>query len=144
MARRQLKISNPEIQSVLRAALEEGAMPISDACKAIRALNGLSQESFANLIGLSVKVIKEIESGKANPRLSSLQKLAGFAGLKVVFAAQPKVVRLSEPGARREEKRQSRNRDFSRAADGAVSREEISRSNALKIGRFDYKLPDVG
>ena len=87
MARKRLKISNPDVREAMVFALQKGAMPIGDACKAIRAMKGLSQEAFAGSVGLSLKVIKEIESGIANPKLSSLQRLAEAANLKVVFAA---------------------------------------------------------
>lgn len=143
MSRKHFKISNPDVKAVLRDALEDGAMSIADACKAIRAMNHLSQESLANLVGLSLKVIKEVESGKGNPRLSSMQKLAEFADLEVVFAAPKKKVRLGDPQDRAREKQMSRERDFDRSSAGSASNQSINKANALKIEKLRYELPEI-
>ena len=69
-------------KELLREAISMG-MSLPDACKAARAIEGLSQQAFAELVGLSPKVIKDLERGKGTPRLDSLEKIAeaGGAGL---------------------------------------------------------------
>ena len=141
MANKRLKIGDPDVRQAVALALREGAMSISDACKATRAMQALSQEAFASSIGLSIKVIKEIESGIANPRLSSLQRLAEAADLKVVFSAPSAVVRLGDLNDRVSEKKSSREIDFDLVAGGFSSSEKVRAMNSLGIGRFSYDLP---
>jgi len=43
----------------------------------------LKQEDVAELTGIGTKTIYLIESGKGNPSLSTLQKLAGILGMEV-------------------------------------------------------------
>ena len=43
----------------------------------------LSQEEFANEIGLSVSLLRDIEHGRDNPTLKTLEKI--FAGLGLEF-----------------------------------------------------------
>ncbi len=43
----------------------------------------LKQEDIAELTGISTKTLYLIESGKGNPSLSTLQKLAGILGMEV-------------------------------------------------------------
>ena len=143
MARKRLKISDSDVREAMAFALQKGAMSIADACKAIRAMKGLSQEAFASSIGLSLKVIKEIESGMANPRLSSLQRLAEAAALKVVLAAPSGVVRLGDLNDRVSEKRSSRERDFDMVFGGFSSSEKVNAVNSLGIGNFSYDLPEI-
>ena len=143
MARKRVKVINPELRDVLRNALQLGVLSIADACKAIRALYGFSQEDFANAVGLSVKVIKEIESGKANPRLSSLERLAAAADLQVVFAAPKGKVRLDALSHRNAEKQLSRQQDFERVAAGDKSSQELASVNSLQFGKIKYDLPEL-
>lgn len=143
MARKRLKISDSDVREAMAFALQQGAMAIGDACKAIRAMKGLSQEAFASSVGLSLKVIKEIESGIANPKLSSLQRLAEAADLKVVFAAPSGVVRLGDLNDRVSEKKSSRERDFDIVSGGFSSSEKVNAVNSLGIGNFSYDLPEV-
>ena len=48
-----------------------------------RQLEGLSQEEFANKIGVSVPLISQIERGIANPTLSTLEKIASYFKISV-------------------------------------------------------------
>jgi transcriptional regulator with XRE-family HTH domain len=41
----------------------------------------LKQEDVSEMIGISTKTIQNIENGKANPSLSTLQKLSEILGL---------------------------------------------------------------
>ena len=142
MAHKRLKIVNPNVREALKNALAMGVMSISDACKSIRAIFGYSQEDFANSVGLSVKVIKEIESGKGNPRLSSLERLADVADLRVVFAAPKGSVKLEDFNERSIEKQQSREQDFDIVSSGAKSYDELVSANSIHFGKYKYKLPE--
>lgn len=142
MYRKRSKIGNPHVRQALQLALESGAMSLRDACRAIRLQRAMSQQAFADSVGVALNVIKEIEAGKGNPKLSSLEKLASAAGLKVVFAAPKGSVSLDDFRARANEKQASRERDFDKVADG-ISAEQVNAANALKLPDFSYELPKL-
>ncbi len=45
----------------------------------------LKQEDVSEMIGISTKTIQNIENGKANPSLSTLQKLSEILGLALLI-----------------------------------------------------------
>ena len=141
MARQRLKVKSPGVKEALEIALKSGAMPVEDACRAIRLIKGLSQEAFARSVGVSLKVVKEIEAGDANPKLSSLRRLAEAANLRVVFAAPNGSVRIGDMRNRASEEQSSRERDFEAVASGLRSEMEVSAANSLGMAGFSYSLP---
>lgn len=48
-----------------------------------RALLGLTQQDLADYAGLSLRIIKSIEVGKANPSVATLSKIAEVLGLEL-------------------------------------------------------------
>ncbi|MEG1648930.1 MAG: helix-turn-helix domain-containing protein [Rikenellaceae bacterium] len=50
-----------------------------------RTLLGLTQQDLADYSGLSLRIIKSIEVGKANPSLITLTKIAEVLGLELVL-----------------------------------------------------------
>lgn len=50
-----------------------------------RSILGLTQQDLADYTGLSVRIIKSIESGKGNPSMSTLSKIADILGLEIVM-----------------------------------------------------------
>lgn len=48
-----------------------------------RALLGLTQQDLADYTGLSLRIIKSIEAGKANPSVATLLKIAEVLGLEL-------------------------------------------------------------
>lgn len=54
-----------------------------EALKAIRQTGGDSQKSLAARAGISEYALFQIEAGKANPRASTVQKLADALGVPV-------------------------------------------------------------
>ncbi len=50
-----------------------------------RNLLGLTQQDLADYTGLSLRFIKSIELGKANPSIKSLNKIAEILGLEVTI-----------------------------------------------------------
>ena len=140
MARNRLKARSADVQEAIQLALESGSMPLQEACKAIRIVKGMSQQEFADAIGVALNVVKEIESGKSNPKLSSLEKYANAAGLRVVFALPKSNVKLGDFAERAGEKQRSRERDFDKVSDGAKPA-DISAVNAMSLPEFSYELP---
>jgi DNA-binding XRE family transcriptional regulator len=45
----------------------------------------LKQEDVSEMIGISTKTIQNIENGKANPSLKTLQKLSAILGLELIM-----------------------------------------------------------
>lgn len=50
-----------------------------------RNLLGLTQQDLADYTGLSLRFIKSIELGKANPSLNTLKIIAEILGLEVII-----------------------------------------------------------
>ncbi len=48
-------------------------------------LLGLTQQDMADYTGLSLRIIKSIEAGKANPSVATLTKMAEVLGLELVL-----------------------------------------------------------
>lgn len=54
-----------------------------DIIKERRSLLGLTQQDLADYTGLSLRIIKSIESGKGNPSIGTLNKIADVLGLEI-------------------------------------------------------------
>ncbi len=50
-----------------------------------RQLLGLTQQDLADYSGLSLRIIKSIETGKGNPSVATLTKIAGVLGLELIM-----------------------------------------------------------
>lgn len=50
-----------------------------------RALLGLTQQDLADYTGLSLRIIKDIETGKGNPSVATLSKIAEILGLELLL-----------------------------------------------------------
>lgn len=48
-----------------------------------RSLLGLTQQDLADYTGLSLRIIKSIESGKGNPSIGTLTKITEVLGLEI-------------------------------------------------------------
>ena len=48
-----------------------------------RNLLGLTQQDLADYTGLSLRIIKSIESGKGNPSVGNLDRIAEILGLEI-------------------------------------------------------------
>jgi transcriptional regulator with XRE-family HTH domain len=141
MARQVKKIRDEAHRRALREALESGAFSIGDACRAWRALEGVSQVELAAMAGLNVKVIKALESRAGNPRLSSLAKLAEVLGLQVALARPSYQAELLAPAARDAREGERRADEIAAIAAGRVSEQELDRNSALQVGESSYELP---
>lgn len=50
-----------------------------------RTLLGLTQQDLSDYTGLSVRIIKSIETGKGNPSVGTLNKIADILGLELLL-----------------------------------------------------------
>lgn len=88
MARTKKTVDKEELRqrrAVLYEAIEAGAVTLQHAVKEMRAISRMTQAEFAMHRGVSTKVIKEIESGKGNPTIQTLNSIGQFFGLEVAF-----------------------------------------------------------
>ena len=60
-------------------------MDISDKVKERRQLLGITQQDLADISGVGLRTIKQIEAGKANPSLSTLVCILDVLGLEIVL-----------------------------------------------------------
>lgn len=51
----------------------------------------VTQETLADLSGVALRTVKQFESGKGNPTLVTLQKLADALGLELTMKVKSKV-----------------------------------------------------
>ena len=66
-------------------------MNIKDVIKKRRLVLRITQQDLAELSGVSLRTIKDIESGKANPSLHMLSKIADILGMQVGLTIKDKI-----------------------------------------------------
>ena len=52
---------------------------------------GLSQQDLAEMSGISLPTVKDIERGLANPSLSTISKLLDVLGMEIVYRVRQKI-----------------------------------------------------
>ena len=62
-----------------------GHLDVGQAVAAMRKISRLTQAEFAAHRGISVQALRLIESGKGNPTVETLDKIASVFGLQVGF-----------------------------------------------------------
>ena len=60
-------------------------MEIHQFIKERRSLLGITQQDLADISGIGLRTIKQIETGKGNPALHTLQKVVDVLGLEIVL-----------------------------------------------------------
>lgn len=60
-------------------------MKYGNLIKERRAVLGLTQQDLADYSGLSLRIIKSVESEKGNPSLNTLEKIAEVLGLELIM-----------------------------------------------------------
>ncbi len=69
----------------LHAGLASGQIGLAEAVRRMRHLSGLTQPEFARHRGISVQALRQIESGRGNPTVRTLDAIAQVFGLKTGF-----------------------------------------------------------
>ena len=64
---------------------QSGELRLPNAVYELRRSIGVSQEKFASIFGMNRQQISDIENGKANPTLETLNKIGKTFGLVVGF-----------------------------------------------------------
>lgn len=65
-------------------------MELYSIIKERRSLLGLTQQDLADYTELSLRIIKNIESGKGNPSLKTLTKIADILGVELILKIKEK------------------------------------------------------
>jgi transcriptional regulator with XRE-family HTH domain len=73
----------------LAAKAASGRLRLPEALSEIRYSLGLTQDQFAQATGLTKRQIAEIETGKANPTLETLEKIGRLFGFTVGLVPKP-------------------------------------------------------
>ena len=80
---------DPDAERQLReqffSDIRAGKLSIPDAIKTMRRISRLTQPEFAKHRGISLGALKQLETGKGNPKIETLQKLGEIFGLEVGF-----------------------------------------------------------
>lgn len=70
----------------LREAIERGEVSLGEAVRRMRKISGMNQKEFAQkIVGISPRVLAEIERGRANPTVETLNKIGRAFGYEVGF-----------------------------------------------------------
>lgn len=66
-------------------------MSLREVIKDRRKVLGISQQDLAEMSGISLPTVKDIERGLANPSLSTISKLLDVLGMEMVYRVRQKV-----------------------------------------------------
>ena len=139
MPRKAPKIDDSNLQKQLLGELLRGTMSWADSCKVLRASQGLTQQQFADRVGVAVNIIRELESGSGNPTLASLSRIAECFDMKVGFVkpASGRTVSLGTESIvrQRQDERLALLRDLKH---GKTTHKKVHSKNALR--GTDFKI----
>ena len=81
------KLNDPTAAKLeLMDAIDAGSLTIGQSVRAMRRISGMSQKEFSHkIIGISTRVLAEIERDVANPTAESLNKIGRVFGYKIGF-----------------------------------------------------------
>ena len=66
-------------------------MSLREVIEARRKVLGISQQDLAEMSGISLPTVKDIERGLANPSLSTISKLLDVLGMEIVYRVRQKI-----------------------------------------------------
>ncbi len=66
-------------------------MNLREVIKARRKVLCISQQDLAEMSGISLPTVKDIERGLANPSLSTISKLLDVLGMEIVYRVRQKI-----------------------------------------------------
>ncbi|ODS62978.1 MAG: hypothetical protein ABS41_07325 [Arenimonas sp. SCN 70-307] len=69
----------------LYSGLADGSLGIAEAVRRMRRLSGLSQPQFAKHRGISLPTLRQIETGRGNPTVETLDAIGKVFGLRAGF-----------------------------------------------------------
>lgn len=66
-------------------------MELAETMKSRRKTLGISQQDLAEMSGVSLATIKDIERGKGNPSLDTVQKILDILGMEIKYEVRQTV-----------------------------------------------------
>lgn len=66
-------------------------MQLAETMKSRRKTLGISQQDLAEMSGVSLATIKDIERGKGNPSLETVQKILDILGMEIKYEVRQTV-----------------------------------------------------
>ena len=69
------KEERAELRRELFARVDRGEVGLVEAIRTMRKIVGKTQVEYARLVGVSPRILKEIERGMGNPTLETLRKI---------------------------------------------------------------------
>lgn len=75
-----------ELKEQLKADIEAGNLALGEAIKRMRKIVGMNQKDYASkVIGISPRILMDIERGRGNPTIETLNKIGRPFGFEVGF-----------------------------------------------------------
>lgn len=66
-------------------------MKLSEMMRSRRKTLGISQQDLAEMSGVSLATVKDIERGKGNPSLNTVQKILDILGMEIIYEVRQTV-----------------------------------------------------
>ncbi len=87
---RKSKERRTALRDELYARIARGDISLVDAVKTMRKIAGRSQADYARLVGISPRILIELERGIGNPTMKTLAKILAPFDLEVSVRRRPK------------------------------------------------------
>jgi len=87
MADKRFKRTDTEEEMVLRrefmTSLPSTSLELGELVRSLRRFSRLTQSEFAARVGVAINILKEIERGRGNPTIETMNKIGKPFGLQV-------------------------------------------------------------
>ncbi|WP_308364359.1 MULTISPECIES: helix-turn-helix domain-containing protein [unclassified Microbulbifer] len=78
-----------EQKQLLKQNIEKGELTLGQAVRQMRGITGMNQKEYAQkIVGISPRILAEIERDAGNPTLETLNKIGRPFGYRVGFVAK--------------------------------------------------------
>jgi DNA-binding XRE family transcriptional regulator len=78
--------NSTELKMELQDQLSQGQLTIGEATRKMRNITGLNQKEYANkVLGIAPRILMDLELGRGNPTLTTLNKIARPFGYQIGF-----------------------------------------------------------
>ena len=80
-----------ELKAALKLDIASGEISIGEASRRMRKIVGMNQKDYASkIVGVSPRILMDIERGKGNPTVETLNKIGRPFGYRVGFLPSTK------------------------------------------------------
>jgi DNA-binding XRE family transcriptional regulator len=78
--------NSTELKMELQHQLSQGQLTLGEAARKMRNITGLNQKEYANkVLGIAPRILMDLELGRGNPTLTTLNKIARPFGYQIGF-----------------------------------------------------------